>query len=859
MTEFAIDLPVIWDSWEGRAAEPRKLLSCIHSGNPGDIVYSLPTVRELGARHFVINLCVDPEFKGRNCRRESAEALVPLLLAQPYIERVTIVESNLPLEYLAHPIRGIDFNLDKFRTRDVLHLHLGLSHAEAQNVHVNLYTPWLRAESVAGLPHDYAVLSLTGRYRSRSREYWQEVLTGVTPLMVLGLPKDFENARGVTAGFITCRNFLEMAGIIRGSRLFLGNQSLGFALAEGMKVPRILEQCPDIPNVYPVGENGYLAPLAVMEARALIERLCPFLGESSNFRDFQRIRRVGTWEREINEKETELVRLRRENALLQEQNSELQTRLSEGEKFGSSQLGLLKRPAGKGFARFFEKSGMRKIFSGLRKIWPFIFRPQAWPEAWRKGCRRFPQLEKTLPKGSRRREGAKAVLRWLKSMRQSAGKVLHGTRNHDIFFSRPVRDRVKPFYRLPRQALGKNPPSISVVIPTKDAGGEFPFLLKTLRAQTGIGPLEIIVVDSGSTDQTLETAEEQGARIVRIPQEQFDHAKTRNLGAESAGNELLLFMVQDALPTGPEWLKGMLEIYRANAVAALSCSEFPREDADLFYRVISWNHANFLGLDQGDRLTRFEGNHDYAALRKNGQLSDVACLVDRKLFLQYQYRLPYAEDLDLGIRLIQAGHRLALTASTRVVHSHNRSPYYFVKRGYVDSLYLREIFSDFPGQPIPWERMPGEVQTTLNRLGRFLASIQPPEGALWEYKNFHGQILEHLERWHWPLEKKAHGGGDWGDSRMSVFFQKYFSGEAAKRERAGNGQMDHALHGFLQTALNYMQEPYPFLSPEVWGDFKQCAWKGFAMICGLQFAECPESDRQNPEWKAICQELKAGV
>jgi len=48
-----------------------------------------------------------------------------------------------------------------------------------------------------------------------------------------------------------------MAQIIKGCKLLVGNLSLGFALAEAIKVPRLLESGPNFPLVYPNGEDGY--------------------------------------------------------------------------------------------------------------------------------------------------------------------------------------------------------------------------------------------------------------------------------------------------------------------------------------------------------------------------------------------------------------------------------------------------------------------------------------------------------------------------------------------------------------------------------------------------------------------------
>ena len=54
-----------------------------------------------------------------------------------------------------------------------------------------------------------------------------------------------------------CKDLLEMAQIIKSSKFFLGNMSVGYALSETLKVPRLLEASPETPFVQPVGNNGF--------------------------------------------------------------------------------------------------------------------------------------------------------------------------------------------------------------------------------------------------------------------------------------------------------------------------------------------------------------------------------------------------------------------------------------------------------------------------------------------------------------------------------------------------------------------------------------------------------------------------
>lgn len=238
---------------------------------------------------------------------------------------------------------------------------------------------------------------------------------------------------------------------------------------------------------------------------------------------------------------------------------------------------------------------------------------------------------------------------------------------------------------------------VSVVIPTLNAGSEFAWMLRKLRAQCGVREIEIVVVDSGSTDGTVQAASNAEAIVVEILPSEFSHSYARNLGADHASGDYLLFMVQDAYPIGDYWMQGMLAYLQDHAgegLAAASCAEYSRSDSDMMYDSMIHTHYTFLGCLEYDRIGQFTGD-DHMALRSQGQLSDVSCLIGRSCFQEFRYRGNYAEDLDLGIRLIKNGKKVAMLASVKVIHSHNRPAYYYLKRSFVDVIFLVGLFDDF--------------------------------------------------------------------------------------------------------------------------------------------------------------------
>ncbi len=109
---------------------------------------------------------------------------------------------------------------------------------------------------------------------------------------------------------------------------------------------------------------------------------------------------------------------------------------------------------------------------------------------------------------------------------------------------------------------------LSVIILTKNAGGRFRSLMEKLSNQT-YQDFEVVVVDSGSTDRTLEIAEKYGYRIHRIKPEEFHHSRTRNLGAELAKGDYLVYITQDALPLNDDFLEILIKPLENDKVAGV--------------------------------------------------------------------------------------------------------------------------------------------------------------------------------------------------------------------------------------------------------------------------------------------------
>ena len=98
----------------------------------------------------------------------------------------------------------------------------------------------------------------------------------------------------------------------------------------------------------------------------------------------------------------------------------------------------------------------------------------------------------------------------------------------------------------------------SIVIRTLDEARHLDDLLCAIRAQEAPGfDVEVVLVDSGSTDGTLEIAERHGCVITHIRREEFSFGRSLNRGCEVAKGDVIVMVSGHCVPTGNGWLQAL--------------------------------------------------------------------------------------------------------------------------------------------------------------------------------------------------------------------------------------------------------------------------------------------------------------
>ena len=256
-------------------------------------------------------------------------------------------------------------------------------------------------------------------------------------------------------------------------------------------------------------------------------------------------------------------------------------------------------------------------------------------------------------------------------------------------------------------------PVVSIVLPTRNGAATLPSLLDSIARQRVGFAFEIIAVDSSSSDGTADLLRARVDRLTSIPADAFDHGLTRNLGIEQAGGELIVLLVQDALPASDSWLaKLTAPLIADDRIAGAYARQLPRPDASAITRhslehwVASSDVGRTIALADSAELEAL----DPMARLERCAFDNVCSCIRRSIWRRHPFRrTPIAEDLEWAGEVLLAGYRIAYVPEAEVIHSHDRSARYELAR---TCLLHRRLYELFELRTIP----------TLPLLARAIAS-----------------------------------------------------------------------------------------------------------------------------------------
>ena len=241
-------------------------------------------------------------------------------------------------------------------------------------------------------------------------------------------------------------------------------------------------------------------------------------------------------------------------------------------------------------------------------------------------------------------------------------------------------------------------PTASILIPTKNAQNVIGEVLSAVTSQIANFDYEVIAVDSGSTDRTLDViGRYPQVRVLSIEPTEFGHGKTRNFAATASSGEFLVFITHDAIPASSDWLEKLVRpLVDDETIAGAFGRHIAHADADLFVkRDLDRHFEGFLAhpllLSKSTDPARYEDDEGWRALLHF--FSNNNSVLRRSVWERHPFPdVEFAEDQIWADTIISNGYAKLHVPEAIVAHSHTYGPISQLRRAFDEAAAFRTLF-----------------------------------------------------------------------------------------------------------------------------------------------------------------------
>lgn len=323
-------------------------------------------------------------------------------------------------------------------------------------------------------------------------------------------------------------------------------------------------------------------------------------------------------------------------------------------------------------------------------------------------------------------------------------------------------------------------PSLTVAILTFNGETYLQRILEALRGQDYGNTLDVLVIDSGSTDSTLEIVEGfPEVRLVKIPNSEFGHGRTRNYAATLVETEIIAYLTHDAIPVNANWAAELVAPFAySEKLVAVMGKQVPRRGCFPLLKYEIKGVFGGLGSDLGNTIYELSeaDRHNEGLLAAKAFYSDVNSAARRDFLVNtIPYRdVRYAEDQLFGKDVLEAGYLKAYSPGAAVEHSNDLTLAEYGPRIFDETVALREIGRDV--KPLTWK---SKLRLRVRGIiGDSIRIMRDPEFS-WK------------RRMYWLLVNPAFHIRKWKFHNLGARFDLAASGEASVHSL--EGQKKHQL------------------------------------------------------------------
>ncbi len=190
-----------------------------------------------------------------------------------------------------------------------------------------------------------------------------------------------------------------------------------------------------------------------------------------------------------------------------------------------------------------------------------------------------------------------------------------------------------------------------------------------MLAKQSLHDMGILIIDSGSSDEWRAMADKINAEVVSISPAQFNHGKTREMGARRHDEaDVYVFLTQDAVPADEHTIERLVAVFDDDTVGCAYGRQLPYDGASIFARM-----AREFNYGEKSYIRSFSDKSKYGI--KTAFLSDSFAAYRRAALDDVGGfpRTNFAEDMYVAAKMLMNGWRVAYVADARVYHSHDYS------------------------------------------------------------------------------------------------------------------------------------------------------------------------------------------
>lgn len=242
---------------------------------------------------------------------------------------------------------------------------------------------------------------------------------------------------------------------------------------------------------------------------------------------------------------------------------------------------------------------------------------------------------------------------------------------------------------------------VSVIIPVKNEALKIKDCINSILSQS-IPVIEIIVIDSGSTDGTIELLKlYPQVKLIQISPSQFNHGSTRNLGVQHAKGDYVLLTVGDAKAYNNKWIEELLNGFVDIDVVAVCGQQVVPHDTDK--NPVDWFRP--YSIPQLERY-QFQQPNTFLQLKPQEKQSicgwdDVTAMYKREILLTQPFQhVSYAEDAIWANEALMNGYAIVYNKKAKVFHYHNEDAEFAFKRAFTTFYFRYKTFGVIPQKQI---------------------------------------------------------------------------------------------------------------------------------------------------------------